>query len=176
MNGFFQNNLALLLTAALATALLALALCLYLLMVIRRHRQSQKVIMGAGEPRDLESFARSLQEQVDTATGEVQSLRAKLAKSNRHIAECLVFRSVLHYDAYRDLSGMQSFSMALLDAGFSGVVISLIQSRDHARVYVREITEGESRDKLSPEEIHVLKRAMGLEDPVPETAAGGSDA
>ena len=78
----------------------------------------------------------------------------------------------MRYDAYNDLSGMQSTSVALLDAQFSGIIISSIQSRDHARIYVKEVRLGDSKEKLSPEEIQVLKEAMGLKSPEADRSAG----
>lgn len=175
MSEAIQDSTAWLLPLALVIALAALATGMYLLVVARRYRHDQKVITGDGDSRDLLTYGRELQEQMDAIGVETEALRARLAESRSHLADCLVFRSVLRYDAYRDLSGMQSTSMALLDANFSGIVISSIQSRDHARIYVREIVNGESREKLSPEDIHVLKQAMGFDNPVPETAVSRLD-
>lgn len=176
MSEAIKNSTAWLLPLTLVAALAALGFSLYLLLVISRYRRDQKVVIGDGEPRDLLAFAGTLLERVDAIGGETEALRRKFTESRSHLAECLVFRSVLRYDAYRDLSGMQSTSLALLDANFSGVVISSIQSRDHARIYVREIVNGESREKLSPEEVYVLKQAMGFEDKIPETAISRLDA
>ena len=57
---------------------------------------------------------------------------------------------MVRYDAYGEMSGRQSSSMALLDARRSGVVMSSILHRDQARVYVKQIDEGESELELSP--------------------------
>lgn len=176
MREAIENSTVWLLPLAAAAAIAALGFSLYLLLAISRYRRDQKVVMGKGEPQDLLAFAGTLLEQVDVLSGETEALRRNLTESRKHLAECLVFRSVLRYDAYRDLSGMQSTSLALLDANLSGVVLSSIQSRDHARIYVREIVNGESREKLSPEEVYVLKQAMGFEDKIPETAISRLDA
>ena len=58
---------------------------------------------------------------------------------------------MVRYDAYGEMSGQQSSSVAMLDARRSGVVISSISHRDHARVYVKQILAGESEHQLSPE-------------------------
>ena len=126
------------------------------------YRRDQKLVMGEGRQRDLVAHARALQQRVDGINQDFNCLKEELKNMERRLGACLTFRSVVRYDAYRDLSGMQSTSVALLDAQLSGVIISAIQSRDHARIYVKEVRHGESLEKLSPEEIQVLKEAMGL--------------
>ena len=56
--------------------------------------------------------------------------------------------------------GHQSASIALLDAGRSGVVLSAIQGRDYARIYVKELDRGRPSVALSPEEEEAVERAM----------------
>jgi hypothetical protein len=58
------------------------------------------------------------------------------------------------------MSGQQSSTMALLDARRTGVVVSSILHRDQARVYVKQVREGESELELSPEEQQAIEAAM----------------
>lgn len=162
MENFLDNN-QLLVTAVLAGALATTILfAVYIFIKLRRVRLAQKVVMGGGEPRDLVAHAEAVQARVDDLAAQIASLEERVAFTGRRLDDCLTFRSVVRYDAYRDLSGMQSTSVALLDTKYSGIVISSIQGRDHARIYVKEIFHGESKEKLAPEEIQVLKEAMGL--------------
>lgn len=159
-------------------ALIALLMAGYLWMLLRRFRRDQRVIMGDGRDRDLVAHARAVQQQVDSLAHDLDRQAQDLRHLSRRLDDCLTFRSVVRYDAYRDLSGMQSTSVALIDAQFSGVIVSSIQSRDHGRIYVKEVRHGESKEKLSPEEEQVLKEAMGLkgfkekEPPQPAEDAG----
>ncbi len=162
MNTFIEQYLAVALGLVAVAAILALALAAYLYRQLRRYRHDQRVVMGKGGERDLVAQARALQQRMDGLTFDLGRLQEELAHAGRRIDDCITFRSVIRYDAYRDLSGMQSTSMALLDSRFSGVIVSAIQSREDARIYVKEIRHGESREKLSPEEVQVLKEAMGL--------------
>ena len=73
---------------------------------------------------------------------------------------CVAYTSVVRYDAYGEMSGQQSSSMALLDSTRTGVVVSSILHRDQARVYVKQVTEGESELELSPEERQAIEAAM----------------
>src|SRR5205823_1415412 len=68
--------------------------------------------------------------------------------------------SLVRYDAYEGAGGHQSSSIALLDAGRSGVVLSAIQGRDYARIYVKELDRGRPSVALSPEEEEAVERAM----------------
>ena len=66
----------------------------------------------------------------------------------------------MRYDALSDAGGHQSASLAFLDAGRSGVVVSAIQGRDYARIYVKEVEHGRASVALSPEELEAVERAM----------------
>ena len=118
--------------------------------------------MGEGRERDLVAHAHAVQSSVEGLGQEINQLSAELANNGKRLNDCFTYRSVLRYDAYNDLSGMQSTTVALLDTQLSGIILSSIQSRDHARIYVKEVRLGDCKEKMSPEEIQVLKEAMGL--------------
>ncbi len=168
-----DQHMAVFLVIALIVAVVALLFAAFLSIRLSRFRRDQQVILGENrEPRDLVTHGRAVQEKVEALSSELRQLTLGLDSTDQRVDQCLIFRSVIRYDAYRDLSGMQSSSVALLDTKFSGVIISAIQSREHARIYVKEVRHGESTEKLSPEEIHVLKEAMGLKSQAPVSAIG----
>ncbi|MEA2138316.1 MAG: hypothetical protein QOG56_1466, partial [Solirubrobacteraceae bacterium] len=72
------------------------------------------------------------------------------------IAHC----GLIRYDAYNEMSGRQSTSIALLDSKRSGVVLSSIHHRDQARLYAKQISEGTAELRLSPEEEEALRLAL----------------
>ncbi len=92
-------------------------------------------------------------ERVDDRTAEVE----------HRLSGCLAYHSVLRYDAYGEMSGRQSSSVALLDANRSGVVVSSILHRDQARIYVKPVRAGESELELSPEENEAVEMALAVE-------------
>ena len=67
---------------------------------------------------------------------------------------------LVRYDAYKDAGGQQSASFALLDSGRTGIVLSAIQGRDYARIYLKELDRGRASVALSPEELEAVERAM----------------
>lgn len=174
MSTFINDNLTLAVLAPLALAAIALLLAGYLFMALRRYRRDQKIVMGSAGERDVIAHANALEFHVGELSRDINHLSAELKQTEKSLGDCLTFRSVIRYDAYNDLSGMQSTSVALLDAQFSGIIMSSIQSRDHARIYVKEVRHGESREQLSPEEIQVLKEAMGLRSRKLSRVAGGA--
>ena len=83
-----------------------------------------------------------------------------MATAEQRIDGCVAYTSLVRYDAMGELSGQQSSTMALLDARRTGVVVSSILHRDQARVYVKQVREGESELELSPEEQQAIEAAM----------------
>ena len=80
--------------------------------------------------------------------------------AEQRIDGCVAYTSLVRYDAMGEMSGQQSSTMALLDARRTGVVVSSILHRDQARVYVKQVREGESELELSPEEQQAIEAAM----------------
>jgi hypothetical protein len=150
--------------AAGATALVALILALVLAFKLRRMRSTQRAVLGESGQRDLISHATELERAFvhlrDWVEDTARGLEQRMAHAEGRIDGCVSYRSLLRYDAYGEMSGRQSSTVALLDSRRSGVVLSSILHRDQARVYVKQIYEGESELELSPEEREAIDRAL----------------
>jgi hypothetical protein len=144
---------------AAAAAVVSLGLCLYLLRQLRRVRAAQIVLLGGGKD-DLVDFAVSLQARMDDLHGAVDEVAAALSRVDRRVDGSVTNTSLVRYDAYEGAGGHQSASIALLDAGRSGIVVSAIQGRDYARIYVKELDRGQPNVALSPEEQEAVEKAM----------------
>jgi len=145
--------------AAAAAAFLGLALALVLHMRLRRVRTAQQAILETGGS-DLVDFAVSLQGRIDKLHGAVDEVTAALSRLERRLDSSVSRLAVVRYDAYENTGGHQSASVALLDSSRSGVVLSAIQGRDYARIYIKELGEGRAAVSLSPEEQEAVERAM----------------
>ncbi len=143
--------------AAAAAVSLLLALGYYL--TLRRVRSAQLVLLGGGR-EDLVDFAVSLQSRIDDLLGAVGEVAAGLTRVDRRIDDTVSKTAIVRYDAYENSGGHQSASLALLDAARTGVVLSAIQGRDYARIYVKELDRGRASVALSPEELEAVERAM----------------
>ena len=145
--------------AAGAIAVVAAALAVFSASQLRRIRAAQQTLLGSGSS-DLVDFAVSLQGRIDGLHRNLDDLAGGVARVDRRVAGSVSHVSVVRYDAYENTGGHQSASVALLDASRTGVVLSAIQGRDYARIYVKEIEEGRSAVTLSPEEQEAVDRAM----------------
>ena len=145
--------------AAAAVAVLALVAAVMSWRALRRVRASQQVLVGGGKD-DLVDFAVSLQARIDDLHRAVDEVAAGLARVDRRVDESLAKTSIVRYDAYEGTGGHQSASVALLDGARSGIVVSAIQGRDYARIYMKELEHGRASVALSPEEEEAVERAM----------------
>jgi len=145
--------------AAGIVAVIALLIALVLHMRLRRVRAAQLTLQGSGGG-DLVDFAVSLQGRVDGLHRSLDEVTAALGRLERRLDTTVSRVSVVRYDAYENTGGHQSASVALLDASRSGVVLSAIQGRDYARIYVKELDDGRAAVSLSPEEQQAVDRAM----------------
>jgi len=144
---------------AACAAVAALVLSAYLFVQIRRLRSNQLVLLGGGKD-DLVDFAVSLQARMDDLHGAVSEVAAALSRVDRRVDGSVTNTSLIRYDAYEGAGGHQSASIALLDANRSGIVVSAIQGRDYARIYVKELDRGQPNVALSPEEQEAVEKAM----------------
>ena len=145
--------------AAGAVAVLALVIALVLHMRLRRVRAAQLTLQGSGGG-DLVDFAVSLQGRVDGLHRALDDLTATLGRLERRVDSTVSRLAVVRYDAYENTGGHQSASVALLDASRTGVVLTAIQGRDYARIYIKELDDGRAAVSLSPEEQQAVERAM----------------
>jgi hypothetical protein len=145
--------------AAATVAVVALLLALGFYLTLRRVRQAQLVILGSGR-EDLVDFAVSLQSRIDALHGSVDEVAAGLARIDRRVDDTVSKTAIVRYDAYANSGGHQSASVAMLDSARTGVVLSAIQGRDYARIYIKELDRGRASVALSPEEQEAVERAM----------------
>ncbi len=150
---------ALAVAAASRAAGLALVACALLWHRLRRLAAAQQTILG-GSSHDMVDFAVSLQGRIDDLHGAVDEVAAGLSRVDRRVDGAVSNTAVVRYDAYEDTGGQQSASFAFLDAHRTGTVVTAIQGRDYARIYVKDLDRGKPSVALSPEEQEAVERAM----------------
>jgi hypothetical protein len=136
-------------TSALATTFAVIALVIALIGValavtaLRRstHRARRTTRDGGAVPTDVQGLR-----------GEVRALRMEVSDALRHLA-------VVRYDAFGDMGGHLSWSLALLDDAGNGVVLTSIHGRSEARTYAKNISSWNCDQALSPEEDEAIKFA-----------------
>src|SRR5580765_8882941 len=146
--------------AAVVVAVAAVVLAAWAFSKVTAVRRSQDVLLGGNAKADVVEFAVSLQARIEDLHGAVDEIAAALARVDRRIDDSLSRVALVRYDAYEDTGGHQSASVALLDSGRTGIVITAIQGRDYARIYMKELDRGKPSVALSPEEAEAVERAM----------------
>ena len=155
--------------AAGGIALVALVLAVVLGVKLRRLRRAQTAVLGDYGSRALVAHAERLEggftdlrEWVEEA---MENIGRRMEHAEGRVDGCIAYRALVRYDAYNELSGHQSSSIALLDSHRSGVVLTSIVHRDQARLYVKQVNQGEAEIALSPEEQEAVDTALGSPAP-----------
>jgi Protein of unknown function (DUF4446) len=162
--GILHTTTGIVAIAAGAVAVVALLLCAWLAFRVRRMRAAQRLVLG-DRRQDLVTHAAELQSQFAALQRYVEdaamALEARVATVEGRLDGAIAHRALVRYDAYGEMSGRQSTSIALLDETGSGLVLSSIHHRDQARLYARQIQQGQPEHELSPEENEAIDLALG---------------
>jgi hypothetical protein len=158
-----SDTAAIVAVAAAALALAALVTVALVARRVRRLQQAQVAVLGEAG-RDLVEHAGELDRRLTAVAGQLQQGVQRLEARDVALAErldgAISHCGVVRYDAMGEGGGRQSSSVALLDAGGTGVVLSSILHREQARLYAKPIVAGQSEFELSPEEREALQSAI----------------
>jgi hypothetical protein len=169
------NTQGIIAIAAAAVAVLALVGCAALTLSVRRLRRAQLLVLGGQRDQDLVAHAAGMQDAFEALRAYVDDagarLDGRLANAEAALRGTIARRALVRYDAYNELSGHQSVSIALLDEEQSGIVLSCIHHRDQARVYVKQVNWGQAELELSPEEAEAVRIALSA----PAVAGDGAE-
>jgi hypothetical protein len=148
---------------AAGVAVVALLFAIVLGVKLRRMRNSQRAVLGDGN-RDLVAHAEEIQtaftQMRDWVEESIEHFERRMGEVEGRVDGCIAYSALVRYDAYNELSGHQSSSVALLDSRRTGVVLSSIVHRDQARLYVKQLRDGEASLELSPEEQEAVDQAL----------------
>ena len=126
---------------------------------VGRLRRGFAALDGSGKDTVLDAVRRSgaetsaMRGDLDTLRGELEATRGDVTDALRHVA-------VVRYDAFGDMGGRLSFTVALLDDAADGVVLTSITGRSESRSYAKGVKAGVSEQSLSPEEQQAIELAM----------------
>jgi hypothetical protein len=153
---------ALLVAAVACTLAVLLGLAtIYLIVQLRRMRRGQRLLLGADQ-QDLVEYAVGLLARVEHVESRADHVEQGLQQVTGRLDGVLQRWALRRYDALEGTGGRQSVSLALLDAGANGLILTAIQDREYARIYIKQVTAGESDLELSPEETRALEQATAL--------------
>ena len=119
--------------------------------------------------------AKSLEDNLIKRINQVEEVLVSEKKNEENIEK--LFRSMkvtfqkvgmVKYDAFNEMGGKLSFSLALLDQKNDGFIINAVHSREGCYTYIKEIIDGNSVLVLAEEEKEALNIAMGVSTKKPE--------
>ena len=153
--------------AAAALAFIVLVWAIVVTIQLRRLRGAQNAVLGDLGARDLVQHASELDEAFRALRDHVDVVHVaiddRLAEAEERLDHAIAYSALVRFDAYNEMSGRQSTSIALLDSTKSGVVITSIHHRDQARVYAKRVLDGKGELELAPEEEEAVRAALSGE-------------
>lgn len=156
--------------AGVALGLLGLIAALLALRALARMRRSLVLLHRDGdEPTFLEAAGQAVTE-IDALRTETGQLRSETAAVREELTHTVRRVALVRYDAFPDVGGRMSFSVAMLADDQNGVVMTAINGRHETRVYAKRIVGGTAEQDISPEEHQAIAEALGT-GPVARAAA-----
>ena len=140
-------------------------LCLILAIVaLRRAARLQRLLSvvrtADGDHVQVLAAIGGQQERLASITGRVGTLETTLTDVRADLGDAIRHVAVMRYDAFPDMGGRLSFSVALLDDAGDGVVVTAIHGRSDTRSYAKGVKAGASDHEMSPEEIQAVSYAL----------------
>ena len=142
------------------TGVLALVLAVVALLRIRALHASYTLLQADDSQESFVVAVTRKTEEVNALRSEVRSVQGRLDVVQADLADALRHVAVVRYDAFGDMGGRLSFSVALLDDGGDGLVITSINGRTETRTYSKGVKAGTSEASLSPEEEQAIAFAI----------------
>lgn len=128
---------------------------------LRRLRRAYSIVLRGSD--GAESFVEAVRRktaEVDRLRVEVAGAREQLETTRADLADAIRRVAVVRYDAFADMGGRLSFSVALLDDAGDGLVITAINGRSETRSYAKGVKSGVGDQALSPEEEQAIAFAL----------------
>jgi hypothetical protein len=155
-----QNNITAIVIALASVCILSIVFVIYIFWRTRRLEGDYDLLTRDAQGQNFVEIVNENIAQTLMLRNEVESLAERYAFVLRRMAGTVQHVGVVRYDAFRDLGGLLSFSIAMLDDRGNGLVVSSIYGRSESRTYAKPIVERDSSYLLSPEEKEAIRLAM----------------
>lgn len=137
----------------------ALALTLLLVRTRSLGRRLQRLTAGA-TGASLERVLMDHLARVEEVDTRQRRMEQRVSALEAQVPLCIQRVGLVRYDAFDDVGGQQSFSLAMLDAQQNGMILTSVYSRSDVRVYAKAIRQGQPSHPLSEEELQALRNAL----------------
>ena len=130
---------------------------------LRRQKQRyDHLLRGSTEGVNIEELLVALNDQIESSNKQLRSVDQRSIEAKDTTMGALSNMAVVHYNAFEGQTSELSFSLCLLDNFHNGVIITNLYGTDGSNVYLKEITNGQTKMDLSKQEDEALKRAKGM--------------
>ncbi len=143
---------------ALAVAVVAIAIGTVALVQIAPLRRKLAPVREDG---DMTGLVQGLDRDLASVESQLVELYPRIEKIERFLPFAVSRIGVVNFDAFGDITGNQSRSLAFLDSRGSGVVLSVLVGRSEMLFYTKQVKNGKGTEQLSPEEHEAIAKAMG---------------
>ena len=126
--------------------------------------------------------AKDLEHIMLTRFREMDKIKARMKRFNKehktfkgHLDSCYNKLGLVKYDAFDNMAGELSYSLALLNANNSGFVITSMHSKEGCFSYAKEVFNGEAFIALSNEEKEAIKKAQTIDEEIQKMVDESTD-
>src|SRR5450759_2049780 len=155
-----KNNITAIVLVLGGLLVVALAIIAYLFWRTRRIELECELLLRGSDGSNFVEIVNDNIDQVQGLLQEMEALSERYAAVLRRVAGAVQHVGVVRFDAFRDLGGLLSFAVALLDDRGNGLCFSSIYGRSESRTYAKPVIERSSSYELSPEEREAIRLAM----------------
>lgn len=127
---------------------------------LKKLRRRVDTLTRGKDTESMEDIILNFFERIEALEEGEKETRTDLKDIKENLKVTYQKRGLVKYDAFREMSGDLSYSLALLDKENNGVLISSMYSREGCYTYAKDIVNGESKINLSEEEAEALKQAV----------------
>jgi len=163
VNDLVSENWALIGTVLIGLYVIGLALFAMVIIRLNKLASQYKVLMQGAEGQNIEQIVLENANLLAAIQKKQAGLEHQMRETEKLIKKSLLNVGLLRFNAFHDMGGDLSFSLALLNHDGDGVVISSIYGRDDARTYAKPVKGGKSTYHLSQEEEKAIEMALAPE-------------
>jgi len=145
-------------TALIVAILITVVLAIWQTIQIQAVRRKVDAVPSDG---NIVALLGAINERSKANSASVEAVSRRVAEVEDRLPYAISYVGVVAYDAFGDITGNQSRSIALLSQKADGLVLTLLTAREETVFYAKEIRSGKGVEQLSPEEIAAIDRALG---------------
>ncbi len=163
LDSFGISDPGILIIIQLVITVILLILLIFLLVKYNQLNVSYQMFMKGKKAESLEEEIGALFNDISTLKSSTEKNRKDIKKIIENLSECYQRVGIVKYDAFKEMGGKLSFSVALLNDNETGFIINSIHSSEGCYVYTKEIVNGECAISLGDEEKKALTLALSAE-------------